>query len=153
VRREMERTLVIVKPDGVQRGLIGDVLQRFETRGLKLVGLKLMSVSEELARRHYGIHKGKPFFEGLIRYITSAPVVVVVFEGKDAVAAVRSTVGATNPVQAAPGTIRGDLAMEIGRNLVHASDSVETARSEVALFFREEELVSWSRDTDRWISE
>jgi|SRR5450756_1205833 len=149
----MERTLVIVKPDGVQRGLIGDVLQRFETRGLKLVGLKLMSVSEELARRHYGIHKGKPFFEGLIRYITSAPVVVVVFEGKDAVAAVRSTVGATNPVQAAPGTIRGDLAMEIGRNLVHASDSVETARSEVALFFREEELVSWSRDTDRWISE
>jgi nucleoside-diphosphate kinase len=149
----MERTLVIVKPDGVQRGLIGDVLQRFETRGLKLVGLKLMSVSEELARRHYGIHKGKPFFEGLIRYITSAPVVVVVFEGKDAVAAVRSTVGATNPVQAAPGTIRGDLAMEIGRNLVHASDSVETARSEVVLFFREEELVSWSRDTDRWISE
>lgn len=149
----MERTLVIVKPDGVQRGLIGDVLQRFETRGLKLVGLKLMSVSEELARRHYGIHKGKPFFEGLIRYITSAPVVVVVFEGKDAVAAVRSTVGATNPVQAAPGTIRGDLAMEIGRNLVHASDSVETAKSEVALFFREEELVSWSRDTDRWISE
>jgi len=149
----MERTLVIVKPDGVQRGLIGDVLQRFETRGLKLVGLKLMSVSEELARRHYGIHKGKPFFEGLISYITSAPVVVVVFEGKDAVAAVRSTVGATNPVQAAPGTIRGDLAMEIGRNLVHASDSVETARSEVALFFREEELVSWSRDTDRWISE
>src|SRR5450756_2763480 len=94
----MERTLVIVKPDGVQRGLIGDVLQRFETRGLKLVGLKLMSVSEELARRHYGIHKGKPFFEGLISYITSAPVVVVVFEGKDAVAAVRSTVGATNPV-------------------------------------------------------
>lgn len=149
----MERTLVIVKPDGVQRGLIGDVLQRFETRGLKLVGLKLMSVSEELARRHYGIHKGKPFFEGLISYITSAPVVVVVFEGKDAVAAVRSTVGATNPVQAAPGTIRGDLAMEIGRNLVHASDSVETARSEVVLFFREEELVSWSRDTDRWISE
>jgi len=149
----MERTLVIVKPDGVQRGLIGDVLQRFETRGLKLVGLKLMSVSEELARRHYGIHKGKPFFEGLISYITSAPVVVVVFEGKDAVAAVRSTVGATNPVQAAPGTIRGDLAMEIGRNLVHASDSVETARSEVALFFREEELVSWSRDTDRWIFE
>ncbi len=149
----MERTLVIVKPDGVQRGLIGDVLRRLETRGLKLVGLKLMAVSGDLARRHYAVHTGKSFFEPLIRYITSAPVVVAVFEGKDAVAAVRSTVGATNPVQAAAGTIRGDLAMEIGRNLVHASDSVETANTEVALFFGEDELVSWSRDTDRWISE
>ncbi|HEX2923520.1 MAG TPA: nucleoside-diphosphate kinase [Chloroflexota bacterium] len=149
----MERTLVIVKPDGVQRGLIGEVLQRLERRGLKMVGLKLMAVSEDLAQRHYAIHKGKPFFEGLISYITSAPVVVAVFEGKDAIAAVRSTVGATNPVAAAPGTIRGDLGMEIGRNLVHASDSPETAKTEVALFFNEAELVSWSRDTDRWISE
>ncbi len=149
----MERTLVIVKPDGVQRGLIGEVLKRLEDRGLKMVGLKMMSVTPELARRHYAVHKGKPFFEGLIRYITSAPVVVAVFEGKDAVAAVRSTVGATNPVQAAAGTIRGDLAMEIGRNLVHASDSPETAKAEVALFFGEDELIAWSRDTDRWISE
>lgn len=149
----MERTLVIVKPDGVQRGLIGEVLSRLETRGLKAVGLKMMAVSQDLARRHYGVHEGKPFFEGLIEYITSAPVVVAVFEGKDAVATVRSTVGATNPVQAAPGTIRGDLAVEIGRNLVHASDSPETARSEVALFFSEEELIDWSRDIQGWISE
>jgi nucleoside-diphosphate kinase len=149
----MERTLVIVKPDGVQRGLIGEVLRRLEVRGLKVVGLKMMAVSEELARRHYGVHEGKPFFEGLIRYITAAPVVVAVFEGKDAVATVRSTVGATNPVQATPGTIRGDLAVEIGRNLVHASDSPETARSEVVLFFKEEDLVGWARDIDGWISE
>lgn len=149
----MERTLVIVKPDAVQRGLIGEVLRRLETRGLKMVGLKLMAVSQELARKHYAVHTGKSFFEPLISYITSAPVVVAVFEGKDAVAAVRSTVGATNPVQAAPGTIRGDLGMEIGRNLVHASDSAETARSEVALWFKEDELAPWGRDTDRWISE
>ena len=149
----MERTLVIVKPDGVQRGLIGDVLKRLETRGLKMVALKMMVVSQELARRHYGVHEGKPFFEGLIKYITSAPVVVAVFEGKDAIATVRSTVGATNPVQAAPGTIRGDLAVEIGRNLVHASDSPETARSEVALFFNGDELIDWGRDIDAWISE
>lgn len=149
----MDRTLVIVKPDAVQRGLIGEVLRRLETRGLKMVGLKLMAVSQELARKHYAVHTGKSFFEPLISYITSAPVVVAVFEGKDAVAAVRSTVGATNPVQAAPGTIRGDLGMEIGRNLVHASDSAETARSEVALWFKEDELAPWGRDTDRWISE
>jgi nucleoside-diphosphate kinase len=149
----MERTMVIVKPDGVQRGLIGEVLRRLETRGLKLVGLKMMAVSEELARRHYGVHEGKPFFEGLIKYITAAPVVVAVLEGKDAVATVRATVGATNPVQAASGTIRGDLAVEIGRNLVHSSDSPETAASEVALFFKEEELIDWRRDVDGWISE
>lgn len=149
----MECTLVIVKPDAVQRGLIGEVLRRLETRGLKMVGLKLMAVSQELARKHYAVHTGKSFFEPLISYITSAPVVVAVFEGKDAVAAVRSTVGATNPVQAAPGTIRGDLGMEIGRNLVHASDSAEAARSEVALWFKEDELAPWGRDTDRWISE
>lgn len=149
----MERTLVIVKPDGVQRGLIGQALGRLEARGLKLVGMKMMAISQELAERHYGIHRGKPFFEGLIGYITSAPVVVAVFEGKDAIAVVRSTVGATNPVQAAPGTIRGDFAVEIGRNLMHASDSPETAQTEVALFFEEKELVSWSRDSERWISE
>ncbi|MGE5620907.1 MAG: nucleoside-diphosphate kinase [Sphingomonadaceae bacterium] len=149
----MERTLVIVKPDGVQRGLVGEVLKRFEARGLKMVGLKLMAVSQELARRHYAVHAGKPFFGPLIDYITASPVVVAVFEGKDAVAAVRATVGATNPVQASPGSIRADLAMEIGRNLVHASDSAENAEAEVALWFKEEELVRWSRDVDRWISE
>jgi len=149
----MQRTLVIVKPDGVQRGLVGEVLGRLEARGLKMVGLKMMALSQEMAERHYAIHKGKPFFEPLIRYITSAPVVVAVFEGKDAVAVVRSTVGATNPVQAAPGTIRGDLAVEIGRNLVHASDSLEAAQSEVALFFSDQEQIGWDRDTDRWIME
>lgn len=150
---KMERTLVIVKPDAVQRGLIGEILKRFETRGLKMVGLKMMVVSPDLAQQHYAVHEGKPFFEGLIRYITSAPVVVAVFEGKDAIAAVRSTVGATNPVQASPGTIRGDLGMEIGRNLVHASDAAETAKNEIALWFKEGELVVWSRDADKWISE
>ncbi|MGI5835902.1 MAG: nucleoside-diphosphate kinase [Chloroflexota bacterium] len=149
----MERTLIIAKPDAVQRGLAGEILKRFENRGLKMVGLKMVAVSQQLAEQHYAVHKGKPFFDGLIRYITSAPVVVAVFEGNDAIAAVRSTVGATNPVQATPGTIRGDLGMEIGRNLVHASDSPETAKNEIALWFNEGELISWSRDTDKWISE
>jgi nucleoside-diphosphate kinase len=149
----MERTLVIVKPDGVQRGLIGEILGRLEARGLKLVALKLLAVPRELAERHYAVHQGKPFYNGLIDYITSAPVVVGVFEGKDAVAVVRSTVGATNPVQAAPGTIRGDLALEIGRNLIHASDAPETASQEVALWFENNDLVSWDRATDRWIFE
>ena len=149
----MERTLVLVKPDAVQRGLIGDVLGRLEARGLKLVGLKLVAVSRELAEQHYAIHRGKPFYSGLIDYIISAPVVAAVFEGKDAVAVVRSTVGSTNPSQAAPGTIRGDLAIEIGRNLIHASDAPETARGEVALWFEASELISWERQTDRWIFE
>lgn len=149
----MEQTLVIVKPDGVQRGLSGEILRRLETRGLKMVGLKMMAVSQELARKHYAIHEGKPFFEPLISYITSAPVVVAVFEGNSAIEAVRSTVGATNPVKAGPGTIRGDYGMEIGRNLVHASDSPDNAVAEVALWFEEGEVVAWKRDTDRWISE
>jgi nucleoside-diphosphate kinase len=149
----MEQTLIIVKPDAMQRGLIGGVIGRLEARGLKLVGLKLMAVDEALARQHYGVHEGKPFFAGLIQYITSSPVVVGVFEGNDAVAVVRATVGATNPVNAAPGTIRGDWALEIGRNLIHASDSPETAASEVALWFRPNELVSWERATDRWVFE
>jgi nucleoside-diphosphate kinase len=151
--RAMERTLVIVKPDGVQRGLIGEIIGRLEARGLKLVGLKLMPVSKRLAEEHYAIHRGKPFYDGLIDYITSAPVVVAAFEGKDATAVVRSAVGATNPAEAVPGTIRGDLALEIGRNLVHASDGPETADQEVSLWFRESELISWERQTDRWIFE
>jgi nucleoside-diphosphate kinase len=149
----MERTLVLVKPDAVQRGLIGQVIGRLEARGLKLIGLKLVAVSRELAEQHYAIHRGKPFYGGLIDYIISAPVAAAVFEGKDAVATVRSTVGATNPAQAAPGTIRGDLALEIGRNLIHASDAPETALGEVELWFDESELISWERQTDRWIFE
>jgi len=149
----MQQTLIIVKPDAVQRGLIGGVISRLEARGLKLVGLKLIAVDEALARRHYGVHEGKPFFAGLIQYITSSPVVVGVFEGPEAVAVVRSTVGATNPVAAAPGTIRGDWALEIGRNLIHASDSPETAATEVALFFKPDEIMSYERATDRWILE
>lgn len=149
----MERTLVIVKPDGVQRGLVGEIIGRLERRGLKIVGLKLMQVSKELAAKHYGVHIGKPFYHGLIDYITSAPVVVMAIEGKNAIQVVRSTMGATNPAQAAPGTIRADLAVEIGRNLVHGSDGPETAAAELGLFFTESELVSWERDTDRWISE
>ena len=149
----MEQTLVIVKPDGVQRGLIGEVINRLERRGLKLVALKLTQITNELARQHYGVHEGKPFFEGLVSYITSGPVVVAVFEGKKAIEVVRSTVGATNPVAAAPGTIRGDLAVEIGRNLIHASDSPESAQHEVNLFFGDEAPLSWQRATDQWISE
>jgi nucleoside-diphosphate kinase len=149
----MERTLVIVKPDAVQRGLIGAIVERFERRGLKVVGLKMMQIDEPLARRHYAIHEGKPFFAGLIRYITSAPVVVMVLEGNRAIEVVRATMGSTNPVQAAPGTIRADYAMEIGRNLVHGSDGPETAAREISLFFSDSELVSWGRDTDRWIIE
>lgn len=149
----MERTLVLVKPDGMQRGLAGEILSRLERRGLKIVGLKLLQVDEALARRHYAVHEGKPFFEGLVRYITSSPIIAAVFEGTNAVALVRATMGATNPAEAASGTIRGDLAVEIGRNLIHGSDSLENAEKEIALFFRPEEIVSWSRESDRWIFE
>jgi len=148
-----ERTLVIVKPDGVQRGLVGGILGRLEARGLKLIGLKFMAVPTDLAERHYAIHQGKPFYAGLIEYITSSPVAVAVFEGKDAVTAVRAAVGATNPAAAAPGSIRGDWAIEIGRNLVHASDSPDTGNAEVELWFDSDELVTWQRTTERWISE
>jgi nucleoside-diphosphate kinase len=149
----MERTVVIVKPDGVQRGLVGPILSRFEARGLKLVGLKLVQVSRELAQRHYAEHEGKPFYPGLIRYITSAPVVVGCVEGTNAVQVVRSSVGATNPASATPGTIRADWALDIGRNLVHASDAPATAERELALWFGDGELVSYGRDIDRWVFE
>jgi nucleoside-diphosphate kinase len=149
----LERTLVIVKPDGVQRGLVGPILARLEARGLKLVGLKLVQVSNDLAARHYAEHEGKPFYPGLLKYITSAPVIVACVEGTSAVQMVRNSVGATNPLNAAPGTIRGDLALDIGRNLIHASDAPETAQRELALWFSEPELVSYQRDTDRWIFE
>jgi len=149
----MERTLFIIKPDAVQRGLIGDIVARLERRGLKIVAMKMMQISKELASRHYAVHSGKPFYEGLVAYITSAPVVVLAIEGKRAIEVVRATMGATNPVRAAPGTIRADFSMEIGRNLVHGSDGPETAAFELGLFFSADEIVSWERSTDRWIQE
>lgn len=149
----MERTLVLVKPDGVQRGLVGEVVSRLERRGLRLVAARFMQVSDELAETHYAIHKGKPFYDGLIRYITSAPVMAMVWEGPSAVAAVRQTMGATRPTEAAPGSIRHDFALVVGRNLTHASDSPENGEKEVSLWFKPDELVSWDRDADRWIFE
>lgn len=148
----MERTFIMVKPDGVQRGLVGEIIARFERRGLKIVALKMMQVSDEFARQHYAVHEGKPFFAGLVKYITSAPVVAMVAEGTNAVLAVRQTVGATRPNEAAPGTIRADFALEIGRNLVHASDGPETAASEIALWFGDS-VVDWPRANDPWIFE
>lgn len=149
----MERTLILVKPDGVHRGLIGQIINRFETRGLKLVGMKFIQMTDELAAKHYAIHKGKPFYEKLVAYIVSGPVVAMVWEGQEAISAARKTMGATNPIEASPGTIRGDFGMEIGRNLVHGSDSPENAAEEVSLFFDPDELVQWVRDSDDWIRE
>ena len=149
----MERSLVLVKPDGVQRALIGEVVSRLERRGLRLVAAKFMQVSRELADTHYAIHKGKPFYDGLISYITSAPVMAMAWEGPNAVAAIRQTMGATRPTEAAPGSLRHDFALVVGRNLTHASDTVENAANEVALWFRQEELVNWKRDVDRWVFE
>lgn len=149
----MERSLVLVKPDGVQRGLIGEVTARLERRGLRLVAAKFMSVSQELAETHYAIHKGKPFYEGLIAYITSAPVMAMVWEGPNAVAAIRQTMGATRPTEAAPGSLRHDFALEVGRNLTHASDTLENGEKEVALWFKKEELVDWTRAVDGWVFE
>jgi nucleoside-diphosphate kinase len=149
----LERTLVLIKPDGVQRGLIGEVIARLERRGLRLVGAKFLQVSQDLAETHYAIHKGKPFYDGLIAYITSAPVMAMVWEGPNAVIAVRQTMGATRPTEAAPGSVRHDFGLEVGRNLTHASDSVENGQSEVALWFTDQELVTWSRALDPWIFE
>ncbi|MHB8573456.1 MAG: nucleoside-diphosphate kinase [Candidatus Dormibacteria bacterium] len=148
-----ERTLIFVKPDGVQRGLIGEVVSRFERKGLKLVGLKMMQIDRPLAERHYAEHRGKPFYDGLVDFITSAPVVAMAIEGPDAVAQARALMGATSPVNAAPGTVRGDLAVEIGMNIVHGSDSPERAVQELALFFEAKELVEWQRSSQPWITE
>lgn len=149
----MEKTLVIIKPDGVQRGLIGPIITRLEGRGLKITAMKMIQMDYDLAKRHYAVHEGKPFYEKLLQYITSAPVVVMVIEGKEAIDVVRRTMGATNPIEAAPGTIRADYGLEVGRNLVHGSDGAETAAFEIPLFFSGEEILSYSRDTDRWIFE
>ena len=149
----MERSLVLVKPDGVQRALMGEVISRLERRGLRLIGAKFLQVSKELAETHYAIHKGKPFYEGLISYITSAPVMAMVWEGPNAIAAIRQTMVSTRPTEAAPGSLRHDFALEVGRNLTHASDTPENGEKEVSLWFRPEELVSWERAVDRWVFE
>lgn len=149
----MERTLVLIKPDAMQRGLAGEILSRLEKRGLRIVALKLLQVDRPMAERHYGEHVGKPFYEGLVAYITSCPIVAAVFEGTGAVEAVRTSMGTTNPREAGPGTIRGDLGLEIGRNLIHGSDSIESAGREIALFFSEREIKSYERAIDRWVFE
>ena len=149
----MEQTLLIIKPDGVQRGLVGPILSRLERRGLRLAAMKLIQISPELAARHYAVHKGKPFYEGLIEFITSGPVVVAVIEGRNAIDVVRKTMGATNPAEAKPGTIRADFGLEIGRNLVHGSDGPDTAAYEIPLFFDKEEILNYSRAIDDWINE
>lgn len=149
----LEKTLVLVKPDGVQRGLIGEVINRLERRGLQLVAAKFQQISRSMAELHYAVHKGKPFYDGLINYITSGPVMAMVWEGPNAVAAVRQTMGATRPIDADPGSVRHDFGLDVGRNLTHASDSIPTAIEEIELWFKPHELVEWTRDMDRWIFE
>jgi len=149
----VERTFLAIKPDGVQRKLISDIIGRFETKGFTLVGLKFMNVSRELAEQHYGVHKERPFFGSLVEFITSGPVVAMVWEGDGVIAASRKVIGATNPLTAEPGTIRGDLGANIGRNLIHGSDAPETAQSEIALWFKAEELVNWQPTILSWIYE
>lgn len=149
----MERTLILIKPDGVERGLIGPIITRFEQRGLKLAAMKMLQVSDELARRHYAVHEGKPFYEPLIEYITSSPVVAIVLEGPEAVQVARNTIGATKPIEATAGSIRGDFGLMVGRNLVHGSDSPENAVTEIGLWFDESEISTYERSLDRWILE
>ena len=149
----MERTLVLVKPDGVQRGLVGEIIGRLERRGLKLIALKMMQITRELAGRHYAEHQGKPFYDGLLAFITSGPVIAMIWEGREAVTVVRSAMGSTDPLKAAPGTIRGDLALDLGMNLIHGSDSPARAETEIALFFSRGELHEYERTMDRWVRE
>ncbi len=146
-----ERTLVLVKPDGVQRLLVGRIVARFEERGLRIVGMKLVRVDREFAERHYAVHRGKPFFEGLVAFITSGPLVALALEAPNAISMVRAMVGATRPNEAAPGTIRGDFGIETGQNLIHASDGPETAAEELALWFQPSELLDYDRVIDRWV--
>lgn len=149
-----ERTFVAIKPDGVERAHIGEVIQRFEKRGLRIVGLKLITVAKLTAEEHYGEHKGKPFYEGLVSYITSGPIVAMVLEGKKAISVARTVIGATNPADAVPGTIRGDLALEIGRNVVHGSDSPASAEREIKIYFKDNELLKdWKPSVHKWVAE
>ncbi len=149
----MEKTFVMIKPDGIQRRLIGDIIARFEKAGIKIVAMKFLMVSKKMAEKHYAIHKGKPFYDGLIKYITSGPVVAMVLEGNNVIERVRKMVGATDPKDAMPGTIRGDYAQEIGRNIVHASDSLKTAQHEIKLWFSKEEIVDYSLTDEKWLFE
>ena len=147
-----QRTLVLIKPDGVQRALVGEIISRLENRGLILIGLKLQHVTKDFAESHYGAHLGKPFYNGLVRYIISSPIVAMVWEGTEAIKAVRQTVGATNPLEADPGTIRHDFALLTSRDLVHASDSAESAEQEINMWFRRDEIFTWTRIHEDWIS-
>lgn len=149
----MERTFLAIKPDGVQRGLVGEIIRRFETKGFTLVGLKFLKVSRELAEQHYDVHRARPFFGGLVEFITSSPVVAMVWEGDGVVASARKIIGATNPLTSEPGTIRGDFGINIGRNLIHGSDAPETAQGEIALWFKDEELVNWQPHLTPWLHE
>ena len=149
----MQKTFLAIKPDGVQRRLIGKIILRLEEKGFKLVGMKLMRVSNELAEKHYAEHKDKPFFKGLVSFITSGPIVAMVWEGKNIITSLRKIMGKTNPLDADLGTVRGDFAVDIGKNVVHGSDSEESAKREIALFFKEEELIKWEQDIQKWIYE
>lgn len=150
---QTQRTLVLIKPDGLQRGLVGAIVSRLETRGLKIVAMKMLKMNQKMAEQHYNIHRERPFFQGLVSFITSSPIIAIVLEGPDAVELSRNTMGTTNPIQAPLGTIRGDFALTIGRNLVHGSDSMETAASEIKLFFQSAEILDYPRDVDPWIIE
>ncbi|MFL2646648.1 MAG: nucleoside-diphosphate kinase [Dehalococcoidia bacterium] len=149
----MEQTLILIKPDAMQRGLAFEILSKLERRGLRLAGLRLLQVERSMAEKHYAEHEGKPFFTGLVTYITSSPIIAAVFEGTSAVNAARQTIGATNPTESSPGTIRGDFGLEIGRNLIHGSDSVESATREIAIFFEGQPVIQWEKDTDKWVFE
>ncbi|MBM0741459.1 nucleoside-diphosphate kinase [Phormidium sp. CLA17] len=149
----MERTFLAIKPDGVQRKLIGEIIRRFEAKGFTLVGLKLMSVSRDLAETHYGVHRERPFFPGLVNFITSGPVVAMVWEGKGVIASARKIIGATNPLNSEPGTLRGDFGVDVGRNIIHGSDAPETAEQEIKLWFKPEDLISWEPAAIAWIYE
>ncbi|EFA73261.1 Nucleoside diphosphate kinase [Raphidiopsis brookii D9] len=149
----LERTFIAIKPDGVQRGLAGEIIRRFETKGFTLVGLKFMKVSKELAEQHYDVHKERPFFASLVEFITSGPVVAMVWQGEGVVPSARKIIGATNPLTSEPGTIRGDFGINIGRNLIHGSDAPETAQREISLWFKEEELVNWTPHIAPWLAE
>ncbi|RMG07492.1 MAG: nucleoside-diphosphate kinase [Cyanobacteria bacterium J055] len=149
----MERTFLMIKHDGVQRGLVGEIIRRFETKGFTLVGMKFMSVDRQLAEQHYEVHQERPFFKGLVEFITSSPVVAMVWQGEGVVASARKIIGATNPLTAEPGTIRGDFGVDVGRNLIHGSDAQETAQREIALWFKDEELADWQPSLASWIRE
>jgi len=150
---EKQRTFVMIKPDGVQRGFIGEIINRFEKKGLKIIALKMISVNKDLAEKHYGIHRGKPFFDPTVKYITSSPVVAMILEGFNAIELVRNMMGKTNPAEATPGSIRGDFGQFIGRNIIHGSDGLDTAKFEINLWFKSEEISKYIRIDDKWLTE